>query len=145
MSATSPPFAYQPGFFKVTAVDSDHFVTRYSDWLNAGNVSKVMICSFNIPGAGEVISYAKAVNLDDPADRIMCLNEITGWLLAEASGLPVAERAFIGAIPTADIPQGLAPDGRWLFFCTQQISESHAAGECSNLELEFPPFDGHFH
>lgn len=122
----------------------DTFLNPYA-WVNAeeGNVCPVLHCRFDLQEAEPLDIYAKAVDLHSMAGRVMCLNEITGWLLAQTYGLPTAERAFMASIRAAELPpfSGATPlpaadaGGSLYFFCTQAISRSQARGIIANEAL----------
>lgn len=134
---------YQPKYFQIGLVHPGSFVTPYR-WANddQGNVCPVLHCQFDLPEAGLTAAYAKVVDLTTQQGVIMCLNEISGWLLARAGGLPVAETAFLAYIRTSELPAfaygplppELAGEMR-LFFCTQEISRTQATGIAASDSL----------
>lgn len=89
-----------------------------------GNVEAVAYASFSHPSAGVIDAYAKFYH---PESRGM-VNEITGWLLGKACGLPVPSVAFVALVPLDRLPkplEGIAmlaeQTGHTTFpaFCTQ--------------------------
>lgn len=127
---------YQPDLFHVgTATPNDHM--HPYRWVNAseGNTCPVVHSRFKREGATEVDAYAKLMDLHLPSGRIELINEITGWLLSKACGLPVADSAFVAGIRAGDLPHDLlatlsssTPTDVLYFFCTEEISESQARG-----------------
>lgn len=127
---------FQPDLFHVgTATPNDHL--HPYRWVNAseGNTCPVVHSRFKREGATEVDAYAKLMHLHQPSGRIELINEITGWLLPKACGLPVAQSAFVAAIRAGDLPPDLlatlhnttAQDVLY-FFCTEEVSQSQARG-----------------
>lgn len=121
---------------QVGLLDADTFITAYR-WVNdtEDNAFPVLRAKFNHPQGGPIEGHAKLINPHTAAERVMCINEITGWLVARAAGLPVAERAFIAAVRCDELPsfqgQTVPPTingNQSLFFCTQTISPSTAKG-----------------
>lgn len=107
-----------------------------------GNACPVLHCRFDLAGAGPTDVYAKLVDAATQQGTIMCLNEISGWLLARSSGLPVAESAFLAYIKASELPPfhaGALPatlaNGTYLFFCSQEISRTQATGIIETDEL----------
>jgi hypothetical protein len=127
---------YQHQHFRVGLAVPGSFITSYG-WTNDTEASAcpVLHCQFDLPSTGTVDAYAKVIDVTTQQGVIMCLNEISGWLLARAGGLPVAESAFLAYIRTDELPAfayGTLPaeqaGGVRLFFCTQAISRAQATG-----------------
>lgn len=108
----------------IAVLAADAFRSAYQ-WTSTAeqNVEAVVYASFSHPSAGVIDAYAKFYH---PESRGM-VNEITGWILAKACGLPVPSTAFIAMIPLQRLPQPLegvarlaAANGRDVFpaFCT---------------------------
>lgn len=129
---------YQPKF-RIRIVGPQQFVTPYR-WVREGNVSQVLHGRFDIDGS-EIDAYAKVLRLSDPAGRVESVNEVTGWLIAQACGLPVAARAFIAAVRAEDLPadptNALAPphDRHVYMFGTEEISRAQPVGAVSTEDL----------
>ncbi|MDN8615496.1 hypothetical protein [Variovorax ginsengisoli] len=135
---------FQPAHMLIQLLGPEDFVTPYG-WTNdqQGNACPVLHGRFDIPSRGIVDCYAKAFDPDEMASSVMCLNEITGWLLGQAYGLPVAECAFVARISASELPPyaGSSPlptpcaDGTIFFFCTQEITRSQVRAILPTLEL----------
>lgn len=135
---------HQPAHCQIQATAPSVFVTGFG-WTNdsEGNVCPVLHARFELPEIGKIDAYAKALDLSNLDGRVSCLNELTGWLLAKASGLPVAERAFFAWIDATATPPfagtGSLPapsvSGSRLYFCTQEITRSHARGIVATDQL----------
>lgn len=134
---------YQPAHLQLGLVPPSDFITPYH-WMNDAerNACPVLHCRFDPAGAGPTDVYAKLVDAATAQGAIMCLNEISGWLLARSCGLPVAPSAFLAYIKASELPpfhaSALPPalaDGTYLFFCTQEISRAQATGIVANDEL----------
>lgn len=134
---------YQPKHFQIGVANPGSFITSYG-WHNDTQISAcpVLQCQFELSDTGPTAAYAKVVDLTTQQGVIMCLNEISGWLLARAGGLPVAETAFLAYIRTRELPaftHGQLPpelDGEVrLFFCTQEISRTQATGLADSSSL----------
>lgn len=134
---------YQPSHFLIGLASPDNFITPYR-WANddQGNVCPVLHCQFDRPGTGPTDVYAKVIDLTARQGVVMCLNEISGWLLARAGRLPVADTAFLASIRSSELPSfkhgDLPPEqpgGLRLFFCTQEISRTQATGLVSTEAL----------
>lgn len=132
-----------PDVFKVGIATPNQFKTPYR-WVNTeeGNYCPVLHCQFTLDEGEAVDCYAKLMDLREPAGQIDCINEITGWLIAQACGLPVAPRAFIAAIRASDVPTCRAvrertssPDEALYYFCTEAISRSQARGIVADEDL----------
>lgn len=134
---------YQPAHFQIGLVQPTDFITSYR-WVNdtQDNVCPVLHCRFNLEDTGQTDVYAKLVDVGTQQGVIMCLNEISGWLLARSSGLPAAKSAFLAYINGSELPvfqaSALPPvltNGTYLFFCSQEISPTQAVGivETENL------------
>lgn len=93
-----------PSDMKIAVLAAECFATAY-DWTSheAGNLEPVIHAVFEHPAAGRVDAFAKFCPLGGRA----MVNEITGWLLAKAAGLPVPEVAFIALVPLDKLPQPL--------------------------------------
>lgn len=126
------PIAYQADTMAVALYNTERFVTHY-DWTygREGNVNPVLHARF-ASTEGEFDGYAKPFNIRSTHDATTTLNEVTGWLLARASGLPCPERAFFIAIPANTLPSyggltALPPEdahGNLLCFVTQSASSA---------------------
>lgn len=93
-----------PNEMKIAVLAADRMVTTY-EWTSTteSNVEAVIHAAFDHPRAGRVDAYAKFYR----ADGRGMVNEVTGWLLARAYGLPVPENAFIAFVPLAALPKPL--------------------------------------
>lgn len=129
-----------PDRFQLGTAGPDDYLQAYR-WVNDGNVSPVLHGRFQRDD-GPIDAYAKLMDVHLPEGQIECLNEISGWLLARACGLPVAPSAFLACIRAGDLPncaalQARAPAAGNLiyFFCTEQISNAQARGVVPTEEL----------
>lgn len=131
-----------PDLFHIGISTADDFLNPYR-WVNAqeNNVCPVLYCRIQ-HGPNKVDAYAKLMDVHTPAGQIECINEITGWLIAKACGLPVAECAFLASIRVGDLPDCAAvrqrstnPSTELYFFCTSEISRSQAIGIVANESL----------
>ena len=134
---------HQPSHFLIGVAASDSFITSYR-WANddQGSVCPVLHCQFELHGKGPTDVYAKAIDLTTKQGVVMCINEISGWLLARAGHLPVAAAAFLANIRSNELPAfkhgNLPPEqpgGQRLFFCTQEISRTQATALVSTEAL----------
>lgn len=91
----------QPADMKVLVLGEDCFAAAY-EWTSGqkGNVEAVIHAAFEHPRGGRIDGFAKFYRQDGRG----MVNEITGWLLAQAHGLPVPEHAFIALIPLDKLP-----------------------------------------
>lgn len=111
-------------------------------WItNQGNLNPVFVASFKHPNEQNLIDmYCKIYPLD-PSDRSI-FNEIVGYLVADALGIPQPEYACIALIPTKAILQddvvgfsSTALGQQFLsydvypVFCTAKIDKSETAFE----------------
>lgn len=104
---------------KVSVLNPQCFVTAY-EWTSGqqGNLEAVIHGAFEHPQAGRIDAFAKFYRTDGRG----LVNEITGWLLAQAHGLPVPEHAFIALVPLDKLPiplegvVALARDQGWAHF-----------------------------
>lgn len=131
-----------PDQFQVQLAQPDQFLNPYR-WVNdeENNFCPVVHARFLLEG-NPIDAYAKLMDLHLPAGQIDCLNEISGWLIAKACGLPVANKAFIASIRASDLPPHAAisqrisdPDQALYFFCTEQITVAQARGLIPNEAL----------
>lgn len=135
------PIAHQAHATRIGLLPPGHFSTAY-DWTHDrdGNVSPVLHARFNWFDSFD--GYAKPFEWGDTAQCTTALNEVTGWLLASASGLPCAEQAFFIQLPLAKLPPytGQAPlprpdaNGHVLCFVTRAVSNTAVRG-ISNTEM----------
>lgn len=126
------PITYQPDHLSIDVLAPEQFITAH-DWTHDrdGNVNPVLQARFSI-GDDEFDAFAKPFTPGDRYDATLILNEVTGWLLARASGLPVPERAFFAQLNMAELPPypGASSlpqpdaDGRILCFATQAVSNT---------------------
>lgn len=93
-----------PPDMQISVLGTSSFATAY-DWTSSkdGNVEPVIHAAFAHPAVGLVDAFAKFY----PSDSRAMVNEITGWLLGKAAGLPVPDRAFIALVPLDKLPQPL--------------------------------------
>lgn len=133
---------HQPDLFHIGLANSDEFLTPYR-WVNEveGNACPVLHGRFQ-RGPDKVDAYAKLMDLDTAAGQIEIVNEISGWLIAKACALPVADSAFLAPIRVGDLPdcgavrrRSTNPADEIYFFCTSEISRSQAAGILPNESL----------
>lgn len=132
----SHAIAYQPNAMRVELLKPESFVTAY-DWTHdqQGNATPVLHARFTTDD-GEFDAYAKPFEWGSREQSTIMLNEVTGWLLAKASGLPCAERAFFIQLPRARLPAypGTAPlpppdsHGFMLCFATQAVGNTAVRG-----------------
>lgn len=89
---------------KVQVLGPQCFAAAY-EWTSGqqGNVEAVIHGAFEHPQAGRIDAFAKFYR----ADGRGLVNEITGWLLAQAHGLPVPAHAFIALVPLDKLPAPL--------------------------------------
>lgn len=130
------PIAHQPGQFSIGYVDADHFLGPYS-WTSDrdGNLNPVLHARFQWQD-GEIDGFAKPFCPHNTFQATQALNEVTGWLIARACGLPVAERAFFSVINADELPAYCGPlplpapdaDGKLLCFTTQAMSNTAVRG-----------------
>lgn len=128
--------AYHPDM-QVGRLRADQFDTPF-EWQHDSqlNVNPVIHARFTWSDGSSVEAFAKPFDVISERERVIALNEVTGWLLAKACGLPVAEKAFFAQIAAHELPayNGTnplpAPDksGYLLCFCTQSISNTNARG-----------------
>lgn len=147
MQALYPPLSplsmnHQPDLFHIGIATPDDFLNPYR-WVNAveNNTCPVLQCRFQ-RGPDTVDAYAKLMDVHTSVGQIECINEITGWLIAKACGLPVAEIAFLASIRVSDLPdcgavrsRSTNPADALYFFCTSEISRSQATGIVANEAL----------
>jgi hypothetical protein len=122
-----------PEHFKLKLATNDDFVIAHK-WVSdeEENVTPVLHCRFNLDSDSPIDTYAKLMPLGTREGQIECINEISGWLLGQASGLPLANTAFLASVAADKLPpsQRLAvltnPDEELFFFCTEAISKSQA-------------------
>lgn len=127
---------YQPHAMRVELLKPEQFLTAY-DWTHdsQGNATPVLHARFATDD-GEFDGYAKRFEWGHLEQSTVTLNEVTGWLLAKASGLPCAQRAFFIQLPAARLPTypGAAPlpppdaHGYLLCFATQAVSNTAVRG-----------------
>lgn len=127
----SPPITYQARATRIELLQADQFRNAY-DWTHdvQGNVSPVLHARFL--GEHEFDGYVKPFEWGNIAQCTTTLNEVTGWLLAQASGLPCAPRAFFIQLPLAQLPPytGPAPlpkpdaNGNVLCFGTEAVANT---------------------
>lgn len=134
---------------------SEHFQIRLAShesltlahkWVSdeEANVTPVLHARFALDPDNPIDAYAKLMHLHTQEGQIECINEISGWLLGRACGLPMAASAFLVSIPADRLPQSrrlplLARPGEDLiFFCTEAISRSqpHAVLHIEELAKE---------
>ena len=115
---------------QILVLGRDRLRTAYH-WTSevAQNVEAVAYVQFDHPTAGVVDAYAKFYDL---GGRGM-VNEVTGYLLARAYGLPVPGCAFIAMVPLDSLPtplEGVAAIAKqsgndcYPAFCTQDVSST---------------------
>lgn len=129
----SPPIAYQPSKMAIEIFQSGQFITSH-EWTYSrdGNVNPVLHARFVTETDEFFDGYAKPFALNDHADATMMLNEVTGWVIARACGLPVPQRAFFIPLSLAELPQytgttALPPadsNGQVLCFVTQAVANT---------------------
>jgi len=131
-----------PEVFHVGTATADDFLNPYK-WVNdeEKNVCPVLYARF-ARDHGKIDAYAKLVKVDTAAGQIECINEISGWLIARACALPVAETAFMTTIYVRDLPDHPLvreycsdPNAELFFFCTSEISRTQAVGIVPNEAL----------
>ncbi|MDR0273851.1 MAG: hypothetical protein LBI48_00605 [Burkholderiaceae bacterium] len=137
------PIAYQSKHMAVKLFRPEQFITPY-DWTHGrdGNVNPVLHARF-CSEEGLFDGYAKPFSYGDEIQSTFILNEVTGWLLARASGLPVPERAFFTQINCPELPPYTGPTslptpdahGRILCFVTQAVSNTAARGVFNTGDL----------
>lgn len=100
----SSPITHQPGAMAVELFHAGQFVTPHG-WTydSEGNCSPVLHARFT-DADGEFDGFAKPFDWHDTAQATVVLNEVTGWLLARASGLPCPQRAFFIQLPHTALP-----------------------------------------
>lgn len=112
----------------IIVLSAECFARAY-EWTNVkgNNLEPVAFGAFNHPRAGLIDAYAKFY----PNKSRGYINEITGWLLAKAFGLPIPEYAFLALVPLKKLPDPLlgitklANDGGidyWPAFATSKAS-----------------------
>jgi len=131
------PIAHQPSQFSIGYVDADHFLGPYN-WTSGrdDNINPVLHAKFQCHD-GEVEGFAKPFCRNNIFQATQTLNEVTGWLIARACGLPVAERAFFSVINSNELPtySGELPlpapdeDGNLLCFTTQAMGNTAVRGQ----------------
>ena len=130
------PIAYQAATMAVELYTPAQLVAHYN-WTHDrhGNVNPVLHARFTAAD-GEFDGYAKPFDWNDLAQATTILNEVTGWLLARASGLPCAARAFFIQLAAADLPRYTgahplpAPDAQGFVICfaTQAVNNTAIKG-----------------
>jgi len=132
-----------PEVFQVGIASPDEFASPYR-WVNyeEGNTCPVLHARFALQNGRVFDGYAKLLDLQTAAGQAEYLNEITGWLIAKACGLPVAPSAFLAGISASDLPDckavrdAVSGSGSTLyFFCTEAVSPSQARGIVANEAL----------
>lgn len=131
----SVPIAYQTAM-AVELYEPQQFITHY-DWTYSyqGNISPVLHARFMSP-EGEFDGYAKPFDWNDAEQATVVLNEISGWLLAKACGLPCPPKAFfiqlpVNSLPSYNGPQPLPqpdPNGYVICFATQAVANTAVRG-----------------
>lgn len=134
---------YHPDAMSIEVFEQSQFVTQHG-WTYGrdGNQNPVLHARFHANG-GEFDGYAKPVDLASTQQVTLMLNEVTGWLLARASGLPCSPRAFFIPLPHAALPtyEGLGqlplPDANGCIFCfvTESVSNTAIKGLYNTNEL----------
>lgn len=137
------PIAHQPNKFSVEFFQPDRFAGPYG-WTSDrdGNINPVLHARF-IDGSGTIDGFAKPFSTQDVFQATQTLNEVTGWLIAKGSGLPVADRAFFSVIHTSELPpySGQLPlpapdaDGNLLCFTTQAVGNTAIRGRYNTDSL----------
>lgn len=99
------PIAWLPSCFAVEFLGLERFITAY-EWTNNRdkNITPVLHARFALEDGSEIDAYAKPFSPHDEHDATVALNEVTGWLLARACGLPVPERAFFAVLSLQELP-----------------------------------------
>lgn len=126
---------------KVKLLDPSSY-RNFKAWItNKNNLNPVFVASFKHPNESNLIDmYCKVYSLE-ATDRSI-FNEIVGYLVADALGIPQPEYACIAFIPTVDILQNdhvgftNTPLGHkfselkaYPVFCTAKIDKSETAFE----------------
>lgn len=108
-----------------------------------GHVSDVHVARYSVGPETSVEAYSKIYPYDDGMNRGM-VNEITGYLVCHALGIPQPARAFVAFIPLRQICtpdaspmiQALAEQvEHYPAFCTQRLDGKSAAYRLPNIAL----------
>jgi hypothetical protein len=91
----------------------------------------VLHARFDTP-QGPLDGFAKPFTMGDETQATQTLNEVTGWLVARACGLPVPKRAFFAALKLSELPAYSGPrplpvadqDGCVVCFVTQAVANT---------------------
>ena len=99
------PIDYQPRNMAIELYQPRQFITSH-DWTfgRDGNVNPVLHAQFSTEAGAYFDGYAKPFTLGDHLDSTVMMNEVTGWLLARACGLPVPQKAFFIPLALAELP-----------------------------------------
>lgn len=137
------PIAYQPGHMAVQLFNQEQFITPH-DWTHDrhGNLNPVLHARFSAED-GEFDGYAKPFNWADQDETTVILNEVTGWLIARAAGLPCPPRAFFIQIPATALPAysgkvqlpGSDTNGMLLCFVTEAVANTAVKGMFDTAQL----------
>ncbi|MBT9513298.1 MAG: hypothetical protein IV104_13205 [Acidovorax sp.] len=129
----SAPIDYQPNNMAIELYQSGQFITSH-DWTHGrdGNVNPVLHGQFSTEAGEYFDGYAKPFAIGNHVDATVMLNEVTGWLLARACGLPVPQKAFFIPLTLAELPAyggtaSLPPadeNGHILSFVTQAVANT---------------------
>lgn len=116
--------------------------STFLNWASADDkhVNNVHIARFNHPVHGSCKAYVKMFPSEGGANRGL-INEITGYLLTRAAGIPQPDFAFIAEIPLSKLPKVPA----WLSaagvetypgFCTQRLDGKAAAFKVPDTKVD---------
>ncbi len=129
----SPPIAYQPRKMAIELYQPGQFITSH-DWTHGrdGNINPVLHGQFSTEAGEYFDGYAKPFAIQDPREATIMLNEVTGWLVARACGLPVPQRAFFIPLSLEELPAYAGAsslpasdaNGKVLSFVTQSVANT---------------------
>lgn len=124
---------------RIQVLNETHFI-RFNNWIDEedGHLNPVFIGEFAHPG-GNVTAFCKLYAPDSKG----IINEITGYLMAQALAIPQPRLAFIASISADHLPDlstiAARPRNEWInqqtqitLFCAERLDGKSAALHFSN-------------
>lgn len=126
---------------KILSLINEHAYSTFLNWASNDDkhLNSVHIARFNHPQHGRCKTYVKMFPFESGKNRGL-INEITGYLLAHASGIPQPDFAFIAKVPVSKIsnpPAWLTASKSDFYpaFCTKRLDGKAAAFKVPDTKI----------